>query len=77
MIKSGEIQPPYPLGHGAAYNKTDLTGLYIVFLSFAQNIDCGYLLEPPTIYILSKMYTRICLGFFLSENCLFFIGVST
>ena len=50
------------------YSETDLTGLYRVFLSFAQNIDCGYFLELPTIYILSKIYTWMC---FLSEDCLF------
>ena len=27
--------------------KLGFTGLYIIFLIFAQNIDCGYSLEPP------------------------------
>ena len=27
--------------------KLGFTGVYIIFLIFAQNIDCGYLLEPP------------------------------
>ena len=27
--------------------KLGFTGVYIIFLIFAQNIDCGYSLEPP------------------------------
>ena len=27
--------------------KLGFTGVYIIFLIFAQNIDCGFLLEPP------------------------------
>ena len=27
--------------------KLRFTGIYIIFLIFAQNIDCGYPLEPP------------------------------
>ena len=27
--------------------KLGFTGVYIIFLIFAQTIDCGYLLEPP------------------------------
>ena len=27
--------------------KLEFTGLYIIFLISAQNIDCGYSLEPP------------------------------
>ena len=27
--------------------KLEFTGVYIIFLISAQNIDCGYLLEPP------------------------------
>ena len=27
--------------------KLGFTGVYIIFLIFAQNIDCGYPLEPP------------------------------
>ena len=27
--------------------KLGFTGIYIIFLISAQNIDCGYLLEPP------------------------------
>ena len=27
--------------------KLGLTGVYIIFLIFAENIDCGYSLEPP------------------------------
>ena len=29
--------------------KLGFTGVYIIFLIFAQNIDCGYSLEPPRI----------------------------
>ena len=27
--------------------KLGFTGVYVIFLIFAQNIDCGYSLEPP------------------------------
>ena len=27
--------------------KLGFTGVYIIFLISAENIDCGYLLEPP------------------------------
>ena len=27
--------------------KLEFTGVYIIFLISAQNIDCGYSLEPP------------------------------
>ena len=27
--------------------KMGFTGVYIIFLIFAQNMDCGYSLEPP------------------------------
>ena len=27
--------------------KLGFTGVYIIFLSFVENIDCGYSLEPP------------------------------
>ena len=27
--------------------KLGFTGVYIIFLIFAQNMDCGYSLEPP------------------------------
>ena len=27
--------------------KLGFTGVYIIFLIFIQNIDCGYALEPP------------------------------
>ena len=45
--------------------KLGFTEVYIIFLIFAQNIDCGYLLEPPrrggsneyhNLYVLSKIY---------------------
>ena len=38
--------------------KLGFTGVYIIFLISAQNIDCWYSLEPPrrvpTIYVLSR-----------------------
>ena len=41
--KLGPIEP-------YLYSKTELrfTGVYILFLNFVQNRDCGYLLEPPS-----------------------------
>ena len=35
------LQPQFYL------EKLEFTGVYIIFLISAQNIDCGYLLEPP------------------------------
>ena len=31
--------------------KLGFTGVYINFLISAQNIDCGYLLEPPRLLL--------------------------
>ena len=44
--------------------KLGFIGVYIIFLISAQNIDCGYSLEPPhqrvsTIYVLSRNKTNI------------------
>ena len=43
--------------------KLGFTGVYIIFLISAQNIDCGYSLEPPlrvpTIYVLSRNMKNI------------------
>ena len=36
-----------PLEPHIYIEKLGFTGVYIIFLIFAQNIDCGYLLEPP------------------------------
>ena len=47
----------YPLEPHFYIAKLGYTGVYLFFLFLLQNIDCGYLLEPPclpTIYILSK-----------------------
>ena len=60
--------------------KLVFTGVYIIFLISAQNIDCGYLLEPPrqgssneyrvpTIYILSRNMKNI--GIFYLKIFLF------
>ena len=38
--------------------KLGFTGLYIIFLISAQNIDCWYSLEPPR-YVLSKHMKNI------------------
>ena len=36
-----------PLKHHFYIVKLGFTGVYIIFLISAQNIDCGYSLEPP------------------------------
>ena len=36
-----------PLKHHFYIVKVGFTGVYIIFLFSAQNIDCGYSLEPP------------------------------
>ena len=36
-----------PLKHYFYIVKLGSTGVYIIFLISTQNIDCGYLLEPP------------------------------
>ena len=49
--------------------KLGFTGVYVVFLIYTHNIDCGYSLEPPrrvpTIYVLSRNMKYIKV--FLSE----------
>ena len=37
----------YPLKPHFYIVKLEFTGVYIIFLISAQNIDCGYSLEPP------------------------------
>ena len=61
--------------------KLGFTGVYIIFLISAQNIDCGYLLEPPrrggsNEYPQSMFLAEIwkISEFFLSENCHFLVG---
>ena len=48
----------YPLKPHFYIVKLGFAGVYLFFLFFLQNIDCGYSLEPPrrvpTIYVLSK-----------------------
>ena len=34
--------------------KLGFVGVYLFFLFLLQNIDCGYSLEPPRFYVLSK-----------------------
>ena len=36
--------------------KLGFTGVYIIFLISAQNIDCGYSLEPPQLLFLSEIF---------------------
>ena len=55
------------------------TGVYIIFLISAQNIDCEYSLEPPrrggsNEYSQSMFWAEIWkkLDFFLSENFHYF-----
>ena len=38
--------------------KLGFTGVHIIFLISAQNIDCGYLLEPP--HFLSENFQFLC-----------------
>ena len=56
------------------YKKLGFTGVYIIFLISAQNIDCGYSLEPPRRGG-SNEYPHLCseqkyekISEFLSEN---------
>ena len=44
----------YPLEPHFYIAKLGYAGVYLFFLFLLQNIDCGYSLEPPTIYVLSK-----------------------
>ena len=46
-IKKTRLYYVDPLKPHLIYKKLGFTGVYIVFLIFAQNIDCGYSLEPP------------------------------
>ena len=54
--------------------KMGLTGVYVIFLISAQNIDCEYSLEPPRrvliIYVLSRNIKNI--RFFFIWKCLIF-----
>ena len=86
--------PPYILAHitkTRLYNsdplkphfyivKLGFTGVYIIFLISAQNIDCGYSLEPPRRGG-SNEYHNLCFEQkyekyqnFLSENFHFLVG---
>ena len=60
--------------------KLGFTGVYIIFLIFAQKIDCGYPLEPPhrggsNEYPQSMFWAEIwkISDFFLSENFHFLV----
>ena len=39
--------------------KLGFTGVYIIFLFLLKNIDCGYSLELPIIYVLSRNMNNI------------------
>ena len=61
--------------------KLGFTGVYIIFVISAQNIDCGYSLEPPrrggsNEYPQSMFWAEIWknIRFFLSEKLPFFGG---
>ena len=41
------------------------TGVYIIFLFLLKNIDCGYSLEPPRVYIYIYIYIYIYSGYSL------------
>ena len=58
MIKSSKLNVSSNITKTRLYNfdplkphfytvKLGFTGVYIIFLISAQNIDCGHLLEPP------------------------------
>ena len=38
--------------------KLGFTGVYIIFLIYAQNIDCGYALEPPLASTLNRCFVQ-------------------
>ena len=40
--------------------KLGFTGVYIIFLISAQNIDCGYSLEPPRIEAVLTSTHNLC-----------------
>ena len=44
----------YPLKPHFYIVKLGYAGVYLFSLFLLQNIDCGYSLEPPRIYVLSK-----------------------
>ena len=50
--------------------KLGFTGVYIIFLISAQNIDCGYSLEPPHLCFVQK-YEKY--QNYLSENFHFLV----
>ena len=70
------LTPQTPL----LYEKLGFTGVYIIFLISAKNIDCGYSLEPPrwrcsNEYPQSMFWAEIWkVSEFLSENFHFFGG---
>ena len=62
--------------------KLGFTGVYIIFLNFAKNIDCGYSLEPPyrgdsNEYPQSMFWAEVWkISEFLFENFQFLVKVS-
>ena len=70
----------YPLKPHFYIVKLGFTGVYIIFLISAQNIDCGYSSEPPrrggsNEYPQSMFWAEIWkISEFLSENFHFFGG---
>ena len=51
--------------------KLGFTGVYIIFLIFAGNIDCGYSLEPPHNLCFEQKYEKYHFFFFYLEISVF------
>ena len=70
--------PPPPLKHHFDTVNWGLQEVYIIFLISAQNIDCGYSLEPPrrggsNEYPQSVLSRNMKISEFLSENFQFLV----
>ena len=52
------------------YHSTSITGIHF-FLIFAQNIDCGYALEPPRGQAKKReeMYTPVNPFYYIKVGC--------
>ena len=54
--------------------KLGFTGLNIIFLIFAQNIDCGYSLEPPAEAILTSTH-NLCFEQKYEKDQIFYLKI--
>ena len=78
-VKKTCLYNVYPLKPHFYIAKQGFTGIYIIFLISAQNIDCGYSLEPPRRggskeYPQSMFWAEIWkTSEFLSENFQFLV----